>query len=115
MANQEIEKIIEMIDKKIRSLNQAKQILITEFGLEKGGEITGVSFIKSETKLKHPTRKDIVANLIKEHGSLSRKEILEKTGLPKGTIAFVLNDKEKFYAENNKWHLVEEKEDTQES
>jgi sulfite reductase alpha subunit-like flavoprotein len=110
MANQEIEKIIEMIDKKIRSLNQAKQILIAEFGLGKAETIPGISMLKTHVVVKNPTRKDIVSNLIKEQGPLSRKEILEKTGLPKGTIAFVLNDKKRFYSKDVKWHLVEEKE-----
>jgi hypothetical protein len=55
-------------------------------------------------------RKDAVVQLLKEHGPLTRREIIQKTGFPEGTLSFVLNDKKKFYSKDDKWHLVEKRE-----
>ena len=41
---------------------------------------------------------------LKEAGPLTRGEILERTGFPIGTIAFVLNDKAMFRSESGKWY-----------
>ncbi len=53
-------------------------------------------------------RKDVAVQLLKEHGPLTRREIIQKTGFPEGTISFVLNDKKRFYSKDDKWYLVEE-------
>jgi hypothetical protein len=109
MMDQDISKIIELIDKKIKALTLTKQTLINEFG--NGGRYE--SFIHNEHKgtNKKSSRKDTVEKLLREQGSMSRKEIIEKTGFPTGTIAFVLNDKERFVSKNGKWHVVDKRED----
>ncbi|MDO9289033.1 MAG: hypothetical protein Q7T83_09600 [Thermodesulfovibrionales bacterium] len=106
MANSEIEKTIKMIDQKIKSLENTKKVLIEEFGgsqqLLPLREAKGV-------KEKEEKRKDRIIRLLRDEGSLSSKEIISKTGFPRGTVNFVLNDKKTFYLADNKWHLVEQK------
>ena len=104
MANNEIEKTIKMIDQKIRALENTKRVLIEEFG---GGQ--PMLPLREAKGVKEETRKDKMIRLLKDEGSLSKKEIVTKTGFPTGTIGFVLNDKKIFYHADNKWHLVEQK------
>lgn len=96
MGDIEIKKIIVRIDQKIKSLENAKEVLIKEFGLEE----------EKQTILLPPksdTRKDTIEKLLREHGPLPRKQILEMTGIPIGTLAYVLNDKKSFYNKDGKW------------
>jgi len=97
MEDIEIKKIILRIDQKIKSLETAKQVLIQEFAGERA--IVSPSF-------KAETRKGAVVKLIQEHGPLLRKEIIEMTGFPLGTLAYVLNDKNLFCNKDGKWDLV---------
>jgi hypothetical protein len=110
MMNQEISRIIEMIDRKIRALTQARQTLIDEFG---DGKTELLPPLRRTTPSladvrQQMTRKDAVIKLLRDEGPLSRKEIIDKTGFPEGTIAYVLNDKDVFISMEDKWHLVEE-------
>jgi len=115
MANQEIHKAIEIIDRQIQKLTQARHILVEAFG---GRDETTLPLpfesLKSDIKQMvgkrfrtAPTRKDMVVNLIKERGPLSRKQIIESVDMPMGSISFVLSDKETFELKDDKWHLVE--------
>lgn len=118
MANQEIHKAIEIIDRQIHRLTQARQILIEAFGGTKDESTLPLPFVESSIKSEvkklatkrvrtAPTRKDMVANLLKERGPLSRKEIMESVDMPHGSISFVLSDKDTFELKGEKWHLVE--------
>jgi hypothetical protein len=108
---QDIASIISMIDKKINALNQAKQTLIAEFG---NGNQTAVTVIRRNPVVRTPigkiTQRDKVINALRNYGPLSRKEISEKTDVPVGTIANVLNDKTTFISKDGKWHLVGQEE-----
>lgn len=112
MMNTELEKIIFQIDKKIKALEQAKKVLHDEFG-EHRSVIMQASFAESDgiekgTSTKKKSRKQAIVDLIIQEGPLTRAEIVSKTGLPLGTIAFVLNDKRTFYNEGGKWNLKAE-------
>ena len=106
----DILKVIELIDKKIKVLTVTKQTLINEFG---NGKAEVVPFVKVDIDTLRDavrvTRKDAVKKLIQEQGPQSRREIIEKTGFPDGTVAYVLNDKKRFFSTtNDKWDLVVE-------
>ncbi len=111
MVDHDIAKAIERIDKKIKSLNQAKRILLEEFG---GEEIAMSKRTKCSTpslnfnKPGGKTRKEVLKELIVVNGPLTRREIIEKTGFPKGTLAYVLNDKNLFCNIDGKWHLTKD-------
>jgi hypothetical protein len=58
---------------------------------------------RSET----PTRKDIVADYLQQHGPMLRKDILANTEVPEGTIGYVLNDKDRFHQlKDGRWDIV---------
>lgn len=108
--DQDITKIIELIDKKIKALTVTRQTLIDEFGngrLESFPQLPLMQHRHRETNKKQ-SRKDTVEKLIREQGPMSRKEIVEKSGVPKGTVAYVLNDRNRFVSKGNKWHIKEE-------
>ena len=115
VTDDEISKaMIERIDKKIKALTQAKQAILDAFS-NKNETTSPMLFNDANVSSgvivtrKNPTRKDTVAALIQREGGLSRKDIIEKSGLPKGTIAFVLNDKNIFMSKDDKWYLKEDK------
>ena len=51
-------------------------------------------------------RREMLIKFLKEDGSASRHDIIEKTGIPVGTVAYLLNDKTTFINEDGLWHLV---------
>ena len=104
-----IDKVIKVIERKIRSLENIKKVLIDEFvGV---GESEKLSLFPMEKSVQSETRKQRIIRLLQEEGSLSSKAILEKTGIPRGTINFVLNDKDIFYSNGGVWNLVAKKTD----
>jgi hypothetical protein len=109
MEDQELDQIIRKIDEKIRALQTARKVLLEEFG--KGQRAASLSFVVHEGELerpKHETRKDTIIRILREHGPLKVIEIKEKTGFSRGTIGWVLNDKETFKSlGGGKWDVVE--------
>jgi len=104
LMTQDINTIVEAIDKKIKSLAQAKKVLLEEFG---NGTVQATLKLPSfETEGKTETRKESIIRILKENGPLARKDIKAKTGFPSGTIAFTLNDKDTFVNKNGKWDLA---------
>jgi len=103
IMHQDIEKAIDLIDHKIVELQRAKRTLIEAFG-EKTLQVAPSS---GTAKI---TRKEAIIRLLQEEGPLLRSEILKKSGIPKGTVASVLNDKTIFKNKKNKWHFIEQKE-----
>lgn len=56
------------------------------------------------------TRKDEVAKFIRDRGGCaSRTDIIAGTGIPKGTVAYVLNDKSRFVGRRGLWRNIEVK------
>lgn len=107
--DQDISKIIELIEKKIKALTVTRQTLIDEFGngrTEPMPSLSGKVSMANLAQVKELTRKDAVEKLILEQGPMSRKDIVHKTGFPDGTVAFVLNDKKRFISKDGKWHII---------
>ena len=52
------------------------------------------------------TRKDALAEFLREHGPSTRAEILRGLAIPPGSIAYVLNDRNRFVLVEGKWHNV---------
>ena len=104
--HQDIERAIDLIDRRIVELQRAKRTLIEAFG-EKNASVAMPSPGASKG-----TRKETIIKLLQEEGPFTRSEIIEKTRIPKGTVATVLNDKSRFKSKKGKWHLVERKEET---
>lgn len=102
----DIKRVIEILDLRVQSLQKIKQMLLTEFGTEIEGSV--VPDIPAETEVQKgepkKTRKQFLIEFLKKHGPQTRKELMETTGLPRGTIAFLLNDKDTFvHVAGGKW------------
>lgn len=107
----DIEKAIELIDSKIHGLQRVKQTLLDEFGGEPAvnKQQTSLPFRRRLIVAKKPeTRKEAIIKLLKEEGPLSRSEIINKSGIPQGTVATVLTDKDTFKSKDNKWYVAED-------
>src|SRR5262245_45918115 len=121
----EIQAAIQAIDRKIAKLQSAKDLLISEFanaptetdgGPPRPSSMSGgppePSFRNVFIRPEPPsTRKDQITNFLKENGPSTRREIVSKTGIPEGTVSYVLNDSDTFrhLDKLGKWELVEEK------
>lgn len=117
----EIEKAIELIDQKIIGLQKAKETLIEAFGeMVVDSRIQPSLFQRQKrpvpTPIKAgPTRKETIMKLLQEEGPLSRSEIMKRSGIPQGTVANVLTDKDTFGSEEGKWFVVKKEEMQSES
>jgi hypothetical protein len=103
----EIEQAVALIDQKIVSLKKLRDQLAQEFG-QAAPLKAAIASIAGSNRAGRVSRKDQVEKFIKEHGPASRPEIIEATGIPVGTVAYVLNDKQRFFARKGKWHVREE-------
>lgn len=103
---EEINRIIELIDYKIKELTHAKKVLIEQFGIKRNESVkTQFSTSEGGEETKPPTRRAGIIAAFEKHGPMSKKELIEKTGFPRGTVAFTLNDKETFEPKEGKWYL----------
>jgi hypothetical protein len=92
----DIQRAIEIIDQRIQSLQRIREMLVAEFGIENGSVSKPAVHIASiSSGSTNKTRKQLLVEFLKARPSV-RKEIQEITGLPRGTISFLLNDKETF-------------------
>lgn len=93
----DIRRAIEIIDQRIQSLQRIREMLIKEFGVDEGAIQTLASFpVDATVTPGAKTRKQTLVDFLRANGPTLRKDIEARTGLPKGTIAFALNDKELF-------------------
>jgi len=106
----DIEKAINLIDHQITELQRAKRTLIEAFGertVQVDSKLPLSSLLLQRTKKTKRTRRQAVVKLLQEEGPFTRSEILQKTGIPLGTVSFILNDKTTFRNKDGKWHLAE--------
>jgi len=100
----DIQRVIEIIDQRIQSLQRVKEMLLKEFAVEQplpGEQRVHIPDVQPEGK---KTRKQFLVDFLREQGPQTRKEIREKANLPLGTIAFLLNDKDTFQRlQDGKW------------
>lgn len=116
----DIKRTVERIDQKIAKWLEIKNMLLDEFG---GGDASGLqSSLPFEVQKatssrlgkrgrppKRRTRKDELVAFLLNNGPATRKEIRDKTGLPTGTLAHQLNDKQIFIRHQNRgWDLTAE-------
>lgn len=122
MVDPEVLKAIEIIDKKIQSLLEARNRLAMAFGVELSAPLSHPTPSLAESKqpaapLRPPGslvpppqsgRKVQLAEFLLEHGPLTRLEIVDKAGLPEGTVSYCLNDKRFFEQdENGNWKITD--------
>lgn len=103
----DIEKAIEQIDRKIKDLVSARQSLISAFG---GADSLPPS--KNGTVRKAPESAEKALTFIRTHGSVTRKQIIEDGGVPRGSVGYVMkylmNSKQVRKVKGKKYQIVTE-------
>ncbi len=96
--NSDIVRAIEIIDQRIESLREIRGRLAEEFGVSKNGNVRSPAETEQKFLFSNPakTRKDMLAEFLKTQGPRTRKEMIERAGIPAGTIAYCLNDDTRF-------------------
>ncbi len=114
----DIAKIIAIIDQRIETLRDLRTKLVGEFG---EGEVlpeSATAQIHQLPGLPAPrasrngvhSRKNEVAEFIRSRGPQTRASLLADMDIPKGTLAYVLNDKQLFHRlKDGRWAVVEGK------
>jgi len=115
----EIEKTIELIDLKIMGLQKAKLTLLEAFG-EKTEDIKHQPSLfpiakKNPVKKSTPIRKNELIKFLRMEGPLARSEILKRSGIPQGTVAGLLLDRDTFKSKDKKWYVIEKEQPQAES
>ena len=108
----DIQRAIEIIDQRMQSLQRIKDMLLKEFGAEEA-QVPDLSSdqtqITRRTLKKSKTRRDTLNEFLKLNGPTSRADIQYSTGMPRGTLAFLLNDKKSYKRlPEGKWALRED-------
>lgn len=111
MMPPEIEKAVELIDAKILELRQAKATLLELFGEKLTYKDSSPLLFSGKNVVgkKGPNRRDALIKFLLEEGPLSRSEIYARSGIPKGTVAGLLTDKNTFYGKEGKWYPVQQR------
>jgi len=102
----DIVKAIEILDQRIKSLQEIRDNLAREFGMNDYVKPSSppkpdaqMPLLDTEAK----TSKDKIADYLRTHGPASRKEITVETGIAMGTVSYALNDKKRFVNSGNGW------------
>lgn len=110
--NPDIANTLGMLRQRIRKLQQMEQMLVEEFG-DAPTPITSAA-VRLAPANGHSngncdgnqTRKEQLVKFLTEHGPATRGTINEQSGIPKGTIANLLN-KDYFVRRHGKWSVAE--------
>jgi hypothetical protein len=117
-VNPDIKKAVEVLNHRIENLERIKGMLLEEFGAE------SVLGDMAETRAKprllgigaegaDVNRRAQLAQFFRDHGPARRSEIIAGSGIPQGTIAFLLNKWPEFVRRRGKWQLAPSHEEEQ--
>ena len=108
----DIRVVLEKLDKKINNLQLARDVLLQEYSASNSAPSTIESKPKDRTKKK--SRKEEIVDFLLIHGPMKKAEIAEISGIPKGTLSFVFNDKKTFrLLDGSIWDVQESLKDKQ--
>jgi hypothetical protein len=96
----DIAKAVEIIDQRILKLQRIKADLLSEFGgeLARGNpaQMRLIGEGPRKAPMTGPTRKDELVHFLREHGPSKRHVINTTSGIPRGTVANLLNQGDTF-------------------
>jgi hypothetical protein len=112
-ADPDIQKAIEIIDRKIQSLLVARNQLAQAFGIadapqSQPSQQLQMRLVPPNAAPQQLPRKEALAAFLIQNGSMSRSEIVSRSGLPEGTVSYCLNDKRFFeQSEDGVWSVTD--------
>ena len=92
----EVGKVIALLEMKIEAMKYARDLLAQQCRANARTNGNG-----------RFTRKDQIAEFLKQHGPATRAAIVDGTQFPLGTIATCLNDRARFMNRGGKWQVIE--------
>jgi hypothetical protein len=112
MVDPDIQKAIEIIDKKIQSLQAARNQLAQAFGITETvppqPSQLQIKLMPANAASSQLPRKEALAAFLIQNGAMSRSEIVSRSGIPEGTVSYCLNDKRFFeQSEDGLWSATE--------
>ena len=122
--NSDIRKAIMVINQRIENLERIKSLLAEEFGPSPviSGKSVAVTISANDNRhvsvkgnRKGATRKDELVKFLVANGPSKRAKILAETGMPKGTVAFLLNDSAFVRRSDGTWDVSGRSSATQET
>lgn len=114
--NSDIANTLGMVRQRIRKLQQMEQMLVEEFGdvstpiSSHPSHVTPTNGHGNGNVQTHGTgfgshnRREQLVTFLTQHGPATRSKINDESGIPKGTIANLLN-KPGFVRRDGKWHV----------
>jgi hypothetical protein len=110
MVDPDIQKAIEIIDKKIQSLQAARNQLAQAFGITDVPQPSQMQMklVPPNAAPQQLPRKEALAAFLIQNGPMSRSDIVVRSGIPEGTVSYCLNDK-RFFEQNEEglWTTTE--------
>ena len=109
----EVRKTIHAIDRKIRDLEDTKQRLLETFGgslpaAKSNGSRPQTVPSTAETNSTIPmSSKERLDKYLRENGPVTRKEIVEKSGVPDGSISYLLKNGKFRQRDDERWEAVD--------
>jgi hypothetical protein len=115
-----LQKMLARIDKKLESLQRARATLLEEFD-EKPPRVIAIPPTDPMEELRaslrasgsgevepKPKRKESLIDFLVFSGPRTRKDICAQTGIPEGTVAFVMRDREVFRQNSDgRWDVTD--------
>ena len=106
--NPDIKQAVDIIDQRIANLQHIKKMLLEEFGVPGASAVAvGVRPAPSR-KAKangNETRKDELVRFLTEHGPSKRAKILAESRMPRGTVAYLLNQNDFVRRSDGTWDV----------
>ena len=106
----EMQTIIMHLDKRIKRLQEARALLVADLGETKpNGLSTTAAGQRVQGRGKRTSvRKTELETFLREHGASTRKEVAEGSGVPDGTLGYLMDKYPETFTKRNdgKWDLV---------
>jgi len=113
--NPNIQATVDLLDERISNLQKIKQMLLSEYGIAENGAKLSTAVRaprkpprKAPNAGRSPRRRQLIDFLCTD-GPTRRGEIVQKTGMPMGSVSYLLNDKKTFRRlDSGKWDVRKE-------
>lgn len=103
-VNADIKKVVDILDQRIANLQNIKLQLLEEFGGESASTVV-VAARPVQQGNGSRTRIQQLRDFLLQHGPAKRAEIIAGAGMPKGTIASLLNREDFVRRSDGKWQV----------
>lgn len=108
----EVRKTIAAIDLKIKDLEETKKRLSDTFGgslpaaRTNGNRPQAALSVSVADSIRETSSSEKLANFLREHGPATRREIYEHSGIPSGSVSYLLKSAKFRQRPDEKWEIA---------